>query len=62
MLETLIEFAFKLVIGLPAFLVDLVISPGQESRPNRWLLSLLVIVFLFGICGWALVALLLNAH
>ena len=62
MLETLIEFLFKLVVGIPAFLVDLVIRPGQESPPNRWLLTLLAMVFLVGICGWSFVALFLDAR
>jgi hypothetical protein len=37
-LEMLIEFVFTLLIRIPAFLVDLVVKPGKESRSNKWLL------------------------
>jgi hypothetical protein len=58
MLEMLIEFVLTILVRIPAFLVDLVVKPGKESRSNKWLLSLLAAVFLFGICGWILIPIL----
>tara|TARA_R110002072_G_scaffold299632_1_gene475482 strand:- start:56456 stop:56635 length:180 start_codon:yes stop_codon:yes gene_type:complete len=59
MLDIVIEFVFRLLVRIPAFLVDLVVRPGKEHRSNKWLLSTLAAVFLLGSCGWILIALLL---